>query len=187
MKIDIVIISVIVTVYFIKKQFEFEKISKIRYLTIPLFATVQFITAVQLENGQDVLLLIFGAVISFLIGWYQTTDFEIKQKNTIINYYVRVGSVEQSVYTKELYSKGGKSYLIGWIMIFIVQVFLSVIYHEIELDEIQSEWLAEIAKDLFIFLRVKEHSYWWVWELYSVSNLSYYFILRKKHKQMSKI
>jgi len=56
--------------------------------------------------------------------------------------------------------------------------------HTVSLDEGSHEWTAEILKDLLIFFRFNHDEYWWIWEIFAVSNLSYYLILKNTNNQM---
>lgn len=184
MHLGLTIGTLIITVYFIKKQFEFEKVSKVRYYMIPAFGAFQFVTNVSIKNAFDATLLVNVFVMSCLIGWYQTRDFAIKVHDEPTKYIVKENHQESPIYERALYSRGGRSYIVGWIAIFILQIVIGLVTHTVSLDEVSHEWTAEILKDLLIFFRFNHDEYWWIWEIFAVSNLSYYLILKNTNDQM---
>lgn len=179
-----VFVTVLVSFFFMYQQFKFEKVTRTRYYIIPIFAFVQFTTNVKLENVTDTIVLLLIIIVGILVGIYQTKSFEIVLKEEETRYFVQMEDGKQHpLMEKVFYSKGGKTYLIGWIVVFVLQLFIPVLFYRNSLvsDEVVTELFKEITEDMLIFLKLWDFSPWWVWELYAVSSLSYYITLRKKH------
>lgn len=177
-----IIITIIVTLYFIKKQFEYEKVKLSRYLVIPVFASYRFFNSVEIENARDAFICGIAFVAAVLVAFYQVRTFTFKTVEKRSRYYVKVNGEKQPVYRDEYLAKGGSAYLIGWIALFIVQVALSLMANELQLADISHEWLTEVLQDLLLLDRINGHSAWWAWELFAVSNLTYYIVLRRQNE-----
>lgn len=176
--------TVLVFVIFMIKQFKFEEVTRIRYIIIPVFAFIQFTTNIKLENVTDMLVFSIILIMGILVGIYQTKSFKIVLKEEETRYFVQMDDGEQHpMMEKVYYSKGGRTYLNGWIIVFVFQLFIPVLFYQNSLvsDEVVTELVKEITEDMLVFLRFWDSSPWWVWELYAVSSLSYYISLCIQH------
>ena len=171
--------------YFLYDQFQFKKVSRIRFLILPAFAIFQTINHFQF-SWENLLLLLAIILIAWLVGSYQTRSAEV----TIVNfakYYYRseVDHTEKPIYKKELHAKGGKSYLFGWLLIFGIQLFIEVLRGVFSSHEVWSEFFGEILRDIFIAYRIFDHnSQWYIWALYAASNSIYVIQLCRKHPRL---
>lgn len=174
-----------VTAYFITQQFKYAKVTKFRYYLMPVFALGQFVYTVRIHQIQDLALLIGIIVFSSAIGYYQTKNFQFLQKERVTQSFVVRGDEKIPVMRKVYYSRGGASYLIGWFVIFLVQLVITFSRQSIATHQMLAAFLMDVLTSLFVFLQIGDVSSWWVWELYTFSSLSYYFVLIRRHAAFS--
>lgn len=171
-----IIIVILVLGYFIKDQFEFAQVTRLRYLFLPIAGLVVFLTTIN--HLKDLPLAIILGLIAIAIGKFQTSSFEVRYKYLHTNLVYQADGVDYPITKKELFSKGGANYLYGWLVIAFFQISISMIKHGLNMSDLPSELLAEIFKDLFVIFRITDsESGWWVWELYSISSISYLICL----------
>ncbi|KGO32394.1 hypothetical protein Q757_01225, partial [Oenococcus alcoholitolerans] len=87
---------------------------------------------------------------------------------------------EVNAYRKVLYAKGGKKYLIGWILIFLITLFLNGEFNgDLGIDKLLHALVEEILEDLLFFVRIGKINHdWKVWELLGVANAAYLAFVR---------
>ena len=89
-----------VTAYFITQQFKYAKVTKFRYYLMPVFALGQFVYTVRIHQIQDLALLIGIIVFSSAIGYYQTKNFQLLQKERVTQSFVVRGDEKIPVMRK---------------------------------------------------------------------------------------
>ncbi|GFH39988.1 hypothetical protein [Pseudolactococcus insecticola] len=144
-------------VRFIRDVFEFQKVRRFRYLVVPIIFLVLALNTGNASGDFNGLLFFQTVVLSALIGIFQG----------------RFASVR----TDKI--RGGWSYLIGWLLLFIYQLYLT---HDIVL---QRELFIEIAKDLSVVYRMinmqnTEPETWLMWLSFGLSQIIYYHIIKRK-------
>lgn len=173
------------TAYFITQQFKYAKVTKFRYYVMPIFAFGQFVYSVCIKQTQDIYLLVGLLCFSLVIGYFQTTSFQLQQKTRATQLYVMQGETKVPVMRQIYYSRGGSRYLVGWFLIFLVQLLVTISRQHAGTHQIMSEFLMDVLTSLFVFLRIGDGSSWWVWEIYACSSLVYYFVLIRRHPTFS--
>lgn len=174
----IYILSLFIIFKFIKEQFEFKKIKRFKLLILPIFFIFRLLYTFNFSSNQFEVLM-FIIIISAFVGFYQSTFTEIKLENLSMQ--------NKNILT--IYFKGGFNYLIGWIIIFISQIYISLIYTSeyLKIHNLSHELISEILKDLFILYRLfNQENSWYVWALYGFSTLSYSIFISIKNKHISK-
>ncbi|MCF6515340.1 hypothetical protein GSH19_04115 [Lactobacillus sp. S2-2] len=181
------LLSLGIIIYFIKDQFSFSAVTKVRFLFLPLFCLYQFVSKIDTMDLNGFIYFVALFIISALIGVYQGKDFMTKS-------YLRKGSFtidddgkRHHLYRERLFSKGGNSYLIGWIIMFVITLLVETNFHiHFNLLLLLKELLLEIMKDLTIWLRVTDKtSNWQIWEILGVSNIVYLIRIRMKSPKLN--
>lgn len=174
--------------YFLYDQFEYKRVTRFRFLFLPIFAIFQTINHFS-WNFTNILCL---AVISFgawLIGKYQAEGATVHNVRVPKYYYqLETTKEEQSIYQKEIHCKGGKQYLIGWTVIFGIQLGMEVFRGVFSSHEVWHEFLGEVLRDLFVVYRIFDHeSQWYVWALYGISNSVYLIYLCYNYPNLRRV
>lgn len=181
------LLSLGIIIYFIKDQFSFSAVTRVRFLFLPLFCLYQFVSKINEVNLNGFIYFIVLFITSAIIGMYQGKDFMTKT-------YLRKGSFtidnkgnRNYLYRERLFSRGGRSYLIGWVIMFILSLLVATNFHvHFDLLLLFKELITEIMKDLTIWLRVTDKtSSWQIWELLGVSNIVYLIRIRMKSTKLN--
>ncbi|MBC1793084.1 hypothetical protein [Listeria booriae] len=122
-----IFITVIILIYFITKQFEYEKVNRLTYVAIPIYSIYQItVTLPHRSTDIPVWIVFLVFVIGACIGIYQASKVQIKDAKVTTG-YTEVAGVEQVVYKKQIMVKGGARYLIGWAADYSGEIFTSVL------------------------------------------------------------
>ncbi|KRL05644.1 hypothetical protein FD46_GL000389 [Liquorilactobacillus oeni DSM 19972] len=122
------------------------------------------------------------------IGFYQSVSFKVKVVKIKSKYFfLDKDSQETNIYQKTLYAKGGKKYLIGWILIFLISLFLNGDFNDsFTFYKFSHELVKEIIADLSIFMKLKATGNdWKSWELLGFANIAYLIFIRQKSAKMN--
>lgn len=177
--------------YFIWEQFSFGPIKKINYFFLPLFSIVQFCRHFTFSNFNGVILLVI-VVASIVVGYFQAKYSTIREEKIPTYYYKDKAAQEKAIYKKQLCIKGGAKYVLGWVIIFALQIVLQVIItsSHISSQAILGSFMDELLSDLLFVYRLydlnESKSTWYVWALYGVSSLSYTIFLARKFPKVKK-
>lgn len=177
----------ILVIFFVREQFEHKRLNRVNFFVIPVFSLYQFLTNIEIKNLNDIILLTSIFLVATFVGYLQTISFEIDQQYIDTHYFITTEENKKIPITREVYFvKGGLSYLIGWVAIFMTQILVSLYFHEIQINDVEHELVNELINDIVVFLRIDDHKSWWIWELFAVSNYSYYRFLLIKNNQFRK-
>lgn len=176
-------------VFFVRAQLQYKRITRAKYYFLPLFSLFQVFN-VFTASKTNFLILGITCVVGFFVGSFQAVYSKIKRQNIPIYFYYDEENNEQKIYRKEVLVKGGKNYLVGWVIIFAVQLLLQYLFVSRTVD-IQSglfqELLGDISDVYLIQSLEKNTSSWYAWALYGFSSLFYYFALCKKFPVVKEI
>lgn len=156
-----VILSLLLLIYFIRGQFGFERPTRWRYWLIPIFAAVMFVITFKLSVA-NVLTAIVMILIGIAIGTYQ-------------GHFATIQAVDADTDTAHVEVRGGLHYLIGWLLILVIQLAAEVVFtHEhLEWSSISKEAFQSVIEELFPFRRLHGGGWWVLWALSASASLSY--------------
>lgn len=175
--------------YFIYEQFEFSKVSRFSLLTLPIITFVLFYRSFYFSNRNFfILLTIF--IVATGIGIFQTLNTQVYEKNIQKYFYTNDVGEEKQIYEKIIFSKGGTSYLVGWLLLFIFQIIIGVLIGAVPIsfhgtfEKITKEILSDILEPYHIF---RANNTWYTWAIYSISNLVYLICSLRKYPILKKV
>ncbi|WP_099974051.1 hypothetical protein [Lactobacillus terrae] len=158
------IVLLLLIVYFIKKQFEFEKTKRIYLLIIPVYSIIMFIFSFKPSVSNNLYLLVI-LVISAIVSYIQAKHTET------------ITLPDKDKYNRPATEiKGGYVYLLGWIVIFIAELIL--IWFKVGRLNILETLSEEITLDLFKFKHFGNDSSWFILALSGFSSYFYSLWLR---------
>ncbi|MDO6662271.1 hypothetical protein Q4571_16925 [Bacillus thuringiensis] len=177
-------VQFIFLIYFIHKQFEYERVTILTYTAIPIFSIYNILMLFpELMHKVSISSLITTIVISVLIGYYQASKVKIKETKTITGDYDK-DNLEVPIYTKIAFVKGGYRYAIGWICILCAKYVIGAIFniniHESFLESMWEELLRDIIS-IFSFQVRHGENVWIDWILVGGANITYVLLLRKRY------
>lgn len=177
------IIVIILVLYFIKEQFSFNRLQKLTYLFLPALSLYQVASNFKL-NRLNLILLAVTIIIGVAVGYYQSRYAQIKRELKPVYIYYDENHNEKKIYKRGILVRGGRSYIIGWIIIFAIQIMIQYLVL-VEKSPIQNELYHELLADFFSIYRLKSlgesADHWYVWALYGTSNLFYLRFLSRRH------
>ncbi|MCV3741309.1 hypothetical protein OF387_08705 [Lentilactobacillus hilgardii] len=181
------IVSLLIIIYFVKDQFEFSKVTKMRLLFLPIFCLYQFFSKLNINSVHDIVMLIVILIFSISVGFYQSVNFKTKELSTSKYFFVDDNGKEVNIYQKALYSRGGKSYLVGWLLVFLFTLLLNSKFNsDLNFFKFIQELVDEMMKDLAIFMRVSDtNGGWKSWGILGITNIVYLFFIRHKSTKMN--
>lgn len=180
-----IIVVLAVLIYFIHAQFKFETVGKITYFFLPIFSIYQLVNHFSASTFNLIGLLVI-CVFSIAVGFYQAKNAIIRKENVPVYFYKDSNGNENTVYKKVVKVCGGVKYLIGWLVIFALQLVLQIIYAGSKLDSqsVISDLFTELIDDMtFVFRFIdldKKGNSWYVWALYGISSMAYTYFLAKR-------
>ena len=187
---SLIIIAIII--YFIHEQFEFSDVRRVNYLFLPAFSLFQFFNQMTWSFKNNLALLII-CFFSLFVGYYQAKYSMVRIENKGKYYFKNQAGEEQPIYKKVVKARGGRTYLLGWLIILGVQIGIKLLLfrEKITSGELYSEILGDIFRDLFAPYRLIDakngHTTWYVWALYGISSLCYTAFLAKMSPSFRKV
>lgn len=170
-------------IYFIKEQFEYSELKKLTYYFLPVFSLIQMVSGFEF-TGKNILILVMTILIGRIVGGYQTKSTQTKRQLKPVYIYYDENNEERKIFKRGILIKGGKSYILGWFIIFGIQLCIQY-FILAQQDTIQNELYKELLSDLFSIYRLQGFSdsseNWYAWSLYGFSSLFYLLILCKKN------
>ncbi|MBB1080434.1 hydrophobic protein [Limosilactobacillus sp. STM2_1] len=149
---------------FIRGTFEYEKITRFDMVLIPAYSTLMMVITLNNEYSlSKILTAVFLLILGICIGLFQASKIKIQTTGQIDKYHRPIVKV-----------KRGWSYLIGWLLVFIIIIIIDLHYEPtLKTDGIIHELLNEILKDISIvaFFNIKNE--WFVWVLNVATSLTY--------------
>jgi len=147
-----------------KHSFEFEKVSRLELIILPLYSTLMFFITMTWSE-ENIMVAIILLFLSFLVGWLQASKVEFKDEG-----------------------KEDWSYIIGWGILFLLIIgahFYSNSHMEVE--EVVTEFWKEIVKEISIFARFNAKDGWETWLITGVSSLTFTAFIKSKNKKLDLI
>lgn len=167
------ILIVIMMLFFIREQTRLSKVSRWQFFILPLFSAYLFFNHLTTDIHLGAFLGI--AVISLMIGFYQSRSLVVRIVNEN-RYFFVIDGRESPMYQKNIYSKSGRTYLIGWLLAFVFQIVIAIYFHGFN-----RSFFYELA-DVFSLTGTK--AVWYAWEIYFVSSFSYLLFAISKSKRL---
>lgn len=183
------IVVIFAMIYFIREQFDFSVVTKVEYFFLPLLSLIQCFNHFS-PSRFNLLILLAIVLLSLMVSFYQAKHSFIHQEKQARYYFLDQNDDEQKIYEKIVKVKGGKHYIIGWIIIFAFQIFLQffITKSKLSADTIQHELLSSLAEDILSVYRLtsleNKGTTWYVWALYGASSLFYAYFLGKKSPEV---
>lgn len=179
-----ILISVIFIIYFIREQFEFGRASRLELVAIPAFAAYQFFDKYKYTHN-SVLLLIAIILISLAVSWYQAKNTRVRTIDTAVYWFKLPNDDEDHpIYKKEVVTRGGRPYLVGWALIVFAQLILEIFFvHEhLTSKQIGSQIIGEMLRDMAGAFRFSDagSGSWMIWALTTFSSAGYTLWLLRK-------
>lgn len=163
-----VILLVLLAHRFIEGTFDYEKVTRLRMVIIPLYSLILMILTFQQKytvKRLELAVVLFA--IGIAIGIFQASQVKVKNEHQVDKFNRPVVKVKRDW-----------PYLIGWIIIFIICMGVefyetSTLHHE----EVFHELLIEIWKDLNFISFFFSKTSWFTWVLNVASSFAYEFCL----------
>ncbi|EUJ24960.1 hypothetical protein HB852_00150 [Listeria grandensis] len=179
-----IIIIILVLGYFIYQQFEYEKIRRITYVAIPIFAIYQITqTLPDMKSGTPIFVVVLVFILGAAIGLFQASAAKVKESKTQIG-FTQVAGKELPVYKKEVLVKGGMRYLLGWVGIILAKFLLAFLLHLNIHESMVDAFVHDALKDMFFFLSFAQKegaTAWMDWTLIGISSAVYSLRLMQKY------
>lgn len=179
-----VFMVILIFLYFIKKQFEFNPITPLGYWIIPLLSLYEFFLTFKWSLINLVLLL--GILLfASAVGHYQAKHTKIQLEEIGISYFRDLSQNEVPIYRKSVTSEGGRHYLYGWLITIIIQLLIEAFYlgEHLTVGGIWEDFFREMVADILTVYRfsgIYKNVNWTIWALAGLTNLSYILCLTKK-------
>ncbi len=160
----IAILLLLLLYKFIHGTFEYEKVTRFEMVLIPAYSLVMMVITLKEDSSlgkiiASIMLLILG----ILIGLFQLSGVRIKTTGKVDQFQRPVVLVKRNW-----------SYLIGWIIVFILIIIFSAHYNPtLNHNDIIDELFTEIIRDLFAIAYLNIKNEWFVWVLNVATSFTY--------------
>ncbi|WP_163652657.1 hypothetical protein [Listeria sp. PSOL-1] len=166
------ILGLLLIIYFIKEQFHFGAVSRVKYWIIPVVSFVMFwVQFVKVDVLEALFPVFICVVVGLFVGWLQTYHLQVKQTDS------------------GLFVRSGFSYLLGWLIVFIMQVVMVILVEGKLKESVSGMLIEEVKRDVFTFLSFtpRENVTGWLdWLLIGVTGLAYFYFSRCKYPEIGK-
>lgn len=184
------ILTIAIFIYFIKEQYDFNRVKRINLLVIPIFSLFQFFREMS-WTVKNILIAVCISLVCVCIGNYQANKTIIIEEEVPIFYMKNGNGEETPIFKKIIKTFGGSPYILGWFIIFGIQILLEIIVFskKISLEDTYHELFGEIIRDLISVYRITDYekTSWYVWLLYAISSISYVQFLSNKSKKLKNV
>lgn len=185
------ILLIILILYFIRQQFNFNLVTKVTYFFLPVISLYPFLMSFNFSKRNLIALFII-MISSLLIGYFQSKKSIVRMDSEPVYYFYNHTGQEVTIYKKIVKVKGGSFYLIGWIAIFVIQMIMQVMITSqgLSSSEIVKNFGQSVLDDTLEIYRLFDlkdnKGSWYTWALYGLSSLSYTYFLSRKSDMVSK-
>lgn len=149
---------------FIKGTFEYEKITRKEMVILPVYSLIMMLVSLDTHmNLKDILLTFLLLILGIFIGWLQARGVSIQDNGKTDQYGRPIIKIKRNW-----------PYLIGWIIIFILNIGLQIYFGKnLSTQTISSSLAVDLLKDVSTVFFIFWHSEWFVWVLTVASTLGY--------------
>lgn len=149
---------------FIKGTFEYEKITRKEMVILPVYSLIMMLVSLDTHmNLKDILLTFLLLILGIFIGWLQARGVSIQDNGKTDQYGRPIIKIKRKW-----------PYLIGWIIIFILNIGLEIYFGKnLSTETISSSLAVDLLKDVSTGFFIFWHSEWFVWVLTVASTLGY--------------
>lgn len=149
---------------FIKGTFEYEKITRLDLIIIPLYSALMMVLGLKnIHSVISIELAIILLLIGTAIGFLQASKTQIKDTKELDSYQRPILKVKRNW-----------PYLIGWLISFAIGIAVEIFFGaHLDTEEVSHELFEEILKDLSIIALLHVHSAWYIWVLNVATSFTY--------------
>lgn len=149
---------------FIKGTFEYEKITRKEMVILPVYSLIMMLVSLDTHmNLKDILLTFLLLILGIFIGWLQALGVNIQDNGETDQYGRPIIKIKRNW-----------PYLLGWIIIFIINIGLQIYFGKnLSTETISSSLAVDLLKDISTGFFIFWHSEWFVWVLTVASTLGY--------------
>lgn len=149
---------------FIKGTFEYEKITRKEMVILPVYSLIMMLVSLDTHmNLKDILLTFLLLILGIFIGWLQALGVNIQDNGETDQYGRPIIKIKRNW-----------PYLLGWIIIFIINIGLQIYFGKnLSTETISSSLAVDLLKDVSTGFFIFWHSEWFVWVLTVASTLGY--------------
>ncbi|TYC50836.1 hypothetical protein ESZ50_01055 [Weissella muntiaci] len=154
-----------ILLYFIQKQFSYERPKRYQYVLLPIYTGVLFI--LSLGHGRVAPAWVIGIIgIGIVVGMIQGNFAKLSP------YIGEAGEARVKI-------KGGWPYLIGWILLLLGQLAINlyIAHTQFDLNELINESKSLMLEELFPFRKINGINWWPFWALSTSASVTYTMIL----------
>ena len=163
---------------FLKGTFEYEKITRKEMVILPVYSLIMMLVSIEKDmSWQNILLTFLLLFLGIFIGWLQARGVSIKDNGETDQYGRPVIKIKRNW-----------PYLIGWIVIFAINISLQIYFgKQMNTESISSDLVIDLLKDVSTGFFMFWHSEWFVWVLTVASTLGYRMSILSRKSQLSKL
>lgn len=149
---------------FIKGTFKYEKITRKEMVILPVYSLIMMLVSLDTHmNLKDILLTFLLLILGIFIGWLQALGVNIQDNGETDQYGRPIIKIKRNW-----------PYLLGWIIIFIINIGLQIYFGKnLSTETISSSLAVDLLKDISTGFFIFWHSEWFVWVLTVASTLGY--------------
>lgn len=169
-----IIFLLLLIINFIKGTFEYERVTRLRLVLIPFYSIFMMVASLKRDYSlQTLALVVVLLAIGLAVGVYQAKQVQVKVTGEVDRYQRPIVEVKRNW-----------PYLLGWIVVFALQLAFEV-YFGMELTghEFSQTLLKEIIRDLSVLAFFGTHNSWFVWVLNVATSWAYASCLLVFHPQ----
>lgn len=156
---------------FIKGSFEYEKVTRFKFVLIPLYEAFMFLLSTRNFHLTEYLLAFVLLIVGIGIGWFTSSQTKIQDENKVDRYGRPILKV-----------KRGWPYLVGQITTFVIIMGVEIFYGEHV--NVSHELFKELLKDFSVLALVGSKSAWFIWLLNVATSFSYGIILLNRYPKI---
>ncbi|WP_295747448.1 hydrophobic protein [uncultured Limosilactobacillus sp.] len=159
-----IIFLVLLAIKFIKGTFEYERVTRLRLVVVPFYSILMMVALLHHHYSRQTLALATALLaIGLAVGVFQAKRVQLRDTGEVDQYQRPIVEVKRNW-----------PYLVGWIVIFALQLALEI-YFGMELTghEFSQALLKEILRDLSVVAFFGAPSAWFVWVLNVATSWAY--------------
>lgn len=170
----LIILLILLLRSFIKGTFEYEKITRKEMVILPVYSLIMMILSLDRNiSGQNILIAFLLLCFGIFIGWLQARGVSIQDNGETDKYGRPIIKIKRNW-----------PYLVGWIVIFAINIGIQIYFGKhMNTQSVSSDLAIDLLKDASTAVFMFWHTEWFVWVLTVVTTLGYRIsILRKDPK-----
>lgn len=159
---------------FIKGTFEYEKVTRLRMIIVPIYSALMMFLSLKKLHLEDLKIALILFIIGIVIGLFTASQTKIKDENKVDKWGRPILKVRR-----------GWPYLIGWIITFAIGIGVEIFFGaDVNVADVSHELFEELLKDFTVLAIIGGHSAWFVWVLNVATSFSYGISLLKRYPKI---